>query len=116
PTTSKQVEAATMKSTEKDVRGGSETILVVEDEAELRLLARQVLECYGYRVLEGATGVEALKLWPQYAQEIDLLLTDMIMPEGISGWELAEKLRAEKPQLKVLCTSGYSLDLAQRNF
>ena len=40
----------------------------------------------------------------------------MIMPEGITGWELAEKLRAEKPQLKVLCTSGYSLDLAQRNF
>jgi len=116
PTTSKQVEPATMKSAEKDVRGGSETILVVEDEAELRLLARQILECYGYRVLEGATGAEALRLWPQHAQEIDLLLTDMVMPEGISGWELAGKLRTEKPDLKVICTSGYSVDLAKMNF
>ncbi|PYJ82759.1 MAG: hypothetical protein DME22_17490 [Verrucomicrobia bacterium] len=116
PTTSKQVEPATMKSTEKDVRGGSETILVVEDEAELRLMARQILECYGYRVLEGATGAEALKLWPQHAQEIDLLLTDMVMPEGITGWELAGKLRTEKPDLKVICTSGYSVDLAKMNF
>src|SRR5213078_4048747 len=101
---------------ETDVRGGNEVILIVEDEAELRLLARQVLEWYGYRVLESATGAEALKLWPQHAQEIDLLLTDMVMPEGITGWELAEKLRAENPQLKVLCTSGYSVDLARRNF
>src|SRR5205823_9562747 len=57
-----------------------------------------------------------LRLWPQHAQEIDLLLTDMVMPEGISGWELAGKLRTEKPDLKVICTSGYSVDLAKMNF
>ena len=117
PATSKPLEQpSSHMPLETDVRGGNEVILIVEDEAELRLLARQVLEWYGYRVLESATGAEALKLWPQHAQEIDLLLTDMVMPEGITGWELAEKLRAENPQLKVLCTSGYSVDLARRNF
>ena len=115
PATSKPLEPAAHERLDADVRGGSETILVVEDEAELRLLARQVLEFYGYRVFEGATGAEALKLWPQHAREIDLLLTDMVMPEGMTGWELAEKLRSEKPELKVLCTSGYSLDLTKRN-
>ena len=116
PATSKRPESPAKPPIEIDIRGGNETILIVEDEADLRLLARQVLECYGYRVLEGATGVEALKLWPHHAQEIDLLLTDMVMPEGITGWELAEKLRAEKPGLRVICTSGYSVDLARRNF
>jgi len=110
-----QLEPPSNKPVQTDVRGGSETILLVEDEAELRLLARQVLEGYGYRVLEGATGAQALKLWPEHAAEIDLLLTDMVMPEGITGWDLAEKLRAEKPDLKILCISGYSVDLAQRN-
>jgi CheY-like chemotaxis protein len=116
PETSKQLEPPEVETVDPDVRGGNEVILVVEDEAELRMLARQVLECYGYRVLEGATGVEALKLWPQHAQEIDLLLTDMIMPEGVTGWELAEKLRADRPDLKVLCTSGYSAELTKRDF
>jgi CheY-like chemotaxis protein len=116
PATSKQPQSSAEGSLEPDVRGGNEMILLVEDEAELRLLARQILECYGYRVLEGASGAEALKLWPQYAQEIDLLFTDMVMPEGITGWDLAEKLRADRPELKVLCISGYSVDLAQRNY
>jgi CheY-like chemotaxis protein len=98
-----------------EIRGGNETILMVEDEAELRLLGRQILECYGYRVLEATTGAEALKLWPQHSREIDLLLTDMRMPEGITGWELAEKLRSEKPGLKVICTSGYSEEFHEGN-
>ena len=115
PASSKQIEPSVNKPADQVVRGGKETVLVVEDEAELRLLTRQILECYGYRVFEGATGAEALKLWPQHAQEIDLLLTDMVMPEGITGWELAEKLRIEKPELKVICTSGYSVELAKMN-
>jgi PAS domain S-box-containing protein len=116
PATSKQAQSSPNSPAEADVRGGNEMILLVEDEAELRMLARQILECYGYRVLEGATGAEALKLWPRHAQEIDLLLTDMVMPEGITGWELAERLRAEKPALKVLCTSGYSVEINRRDF
>ena len=116
PATSQSVGPSNNKSAEGEVRGGNETILIVEDEAELRLLARQILECYGYRVFEGANGAAALKLWPRYAQEIDLLLTDMVMPEGVTGRDLAEKLRADKPNLKVIYTSGYSMELAKTNF
>jgi PAS domain S-box-containing protein len=97
-----------------EIRGGSETVLIVEDEPELRLLARQILECYGYRVLEAPTGAAALQLWPQHAQDVDLLLTDMVMPEGVTGWELAQRLQQQKPELKVICTTGYSMDLVNR--
>jgi two-component system cell cycle sensor histidine kinase/response regulator CckA len=101
---------------EREIRGGNEALLLVEDEPELRALARQILECYGYRIFEAGTGAEALKLWPQHAQEIDLLLTDMVMPEGITGWELAGKLRAERPDLKVIRASGYSIELLNKQF
>ncbi|MBI3849400.1 MAG: response regulator [Verrucomicrobia bacterium] len=92
-------------------RGGLETVLVVEDETPLRVLVRNVLKRYGYQVLEAESGVEALQIWLQQRGQIDLLLTDMVMPGGISGRELAEKLRAEKPPLRVIYTSGYSADL-----
>jgi PAS domain S-box-containing protein len=95
--------------------GGNETILVVEDEASLRELVCTLLRHYGYRVLEAGHGKEALEVWRVKHSEIDLLLTDMMMPEGISGWELAEKLQAERPGLKVIYTSGYSVDLLGRN-
>jgi two-component system, cell cycle sensor histidine kinase and response regulator CckA len=62
-------------------------------------------------VLEAAHGKEALKIWHEHRGEIDLLLTDMMMPEGLSGWELAELIHQEKPDLKVIYTSGYSVDL-----
>ena len=94
------------------IRGGAETILVVEDEPELRSLAREILEYYGYRVLEASGESGALTVWPRHVQEIDLLLTDVLMPEGVSGWELAGTLRKQKPHLKVICTSGHSVDLA----
>jgi len=76
---------------EKEIRGGNEALLLVEDEPELRALARQILECYGYRIFEASTGREALKLWPQHGERDRLLLTDIVMPEGITGWELARK-------------------------
>jgi CheY-like chemotaxis protein len=114
PTTSKPTNAPSAGPVEKEIRGGNEALLLVEDEPELRALARQILECYGYRVFEAGTGVEALKLWPQHANEIDLLLTDIVMPEGITGWELARRLRAERPDLKVICASGYSMDLLNK--
>jgi len=93
------------------VSGGTETILVVEDEPALRELVRGVLELYGYKVLEAIHGKEALTVWAKHKNEIDLLLTDMVMPEGISGLDLAERLREEDPTLKVIYTSGYSMDL-----
>ena len=90
------------------VAGGTETILIVEDEPVLREMARDILEECGYRILEASSGREALDVWNQRANEIDLLLTDMVMPEGISGVELAERLLAGQPGLKVVFTSGYT--------
>jgi len=116
PATSKPTDAPAAEPVEKEICGGNEALLLVEDEPELRSLARQILECYGYRIFEARTGAEALKLWPQHAQEIDLLLTDIVMPEGITGWELAGQLRAERPDLKVICASGYSIDLLSKQF
>ena len=90
------------------VRGGTETILVVEDEIPLRVLVRSVLEHLGYRVLEAASGVAALGIWHHQKDQIHLLLTDMVMPHGLSGRDLAKKLLVDKPQLKVIYSSGYS--------
>ena len=90
------------------VAGGSETILIVEDEPVLRSMARDILEECGYRILEASSGREALDVWDQRVNEIDLLLTDMVMPDGISGADLVERLLAGQPRLKVVFTSGYT--------
>ena len=88
-----------------------ETVLFVEDEPTLRELGRLVLEQYGYRVLEAEAGGQALEVWKEKASKIDLLLTDMVMPGGLNGQELATKLRADKPSLKIIYTSGHSTHL-----
>jgi signal transduction histidine kinase/CheY-like chemotaxis protein len=93
------------------VRGGAETILVVEDEASLRELVTKVLRNYGYQVVEAAHGKEALRVWQGMATKPALLLTDMMMPEGMTGWELAARVRQEVPDMKVLFTSGYSPEI-----
>jgi two-component system, cell cycle sensor histidine kinase and response regulator CckA len=93
------------------VKGGSETILLVEDEPVLRELARIILKDYNYQVLEASTGGEAIKVWEEHHGEVDLLLTDMVMPEGMTGRELADELKKRKPALKVVYTSGYSSDV-----
>jgi two-component system cell cycle sensor histidine kinase/response regulator CckA len=93
------------------VRGGDETILLVEDDASVRSLVRNLLERKGYHVIEADNGVSAMKLWRQHHDAIDLLLTDMVMPEGVSGQELAERLLREKPALKVIYSSGYTDDM-----
>jgi CheY-like chemotaxis protein len=88
-----------------------QTILVVEDEPTLRALVRKVLERGGYEVFEAPSGVAALELWNEKHPHVDLLLTDMVMPDGISGRQLAEKLKAENPNLKIIYTTGYSSEL-----
>ncbi|HXR06525.1 MAG TPA: response regulator, partial [Candidatus Acidoferrum sp.] len=94
---------------------GSETLLVVEDEPSLRELVVRILELCGYRIYQAQNGVEALQVWEQHKHEIDLLLTDMVMPEGISGRQLAERLQKEDPALKVIYTSGYSPGMAGKD-
>jgi len=90
------------------VARGSETILIVEDEPVLRSMARDILEECGYKILEASSGKEAIDVWNQRAEEIDLLLTDMVMPDGISGADLVERLQNSQPGLKVVFTSGYT--------
>ena len=87
---------------------GNEVILVVEDEQAVRLLVGNLLQRCGYAVLSAVSGIDALNLWKQRKDGIQLLLTDMVLPDGMMGRELAEKLKGEKPQLKVIYTSGYS--------
>ena len=97
------------------IPGGSETILVVEDEAPVLWTVRNILEHYGYRVLGAASGMEALAIWHQHEKEIALLLTDIVMPVGVSGQELAEQFQPQKPGLKVIYTSGYSAEAAAKS-
>jgi CheY-like chemotaxis protein len=98
------------------VRGGHETILIVEDETAVCELVKDVLEKLGYHVLTAPTGPAALKLWPQHRDQIDLLLTDMVMPDGMTGRELGKQLQLEKPSLKVIYTSGYSAEALGAEF
>jgi PAS domain S-box-containing protein len=95
--------------------GGQETILVVEDNESLRMLTAQWLKRLGYQVLEAANGREALELWNQQGGNVALLLTDIVMPGGMSGLELAERLRGMNTSLKVIISSGYSLEIARRS-
>jgi two-component system, cell cycle sensor histidine kinase and response regulator CckA len=105
-----------VQSKTPQVKGGHETILLVEDEPGLRTMVRKVLVRYGYEVVEATSGVEALQVWKVHRDRINLLLTDMVMPEGLNGRDLAKKLCAENHQLQVIFTSGYSMDLAGKDF
>jgi two-component system cell cycle sensor histidine kinase/response regulator CckA len=97
------------KPAKSDQRLGTETILVVEDEEGVRGLIRSLLREKGYKVLEATDGIEAMKLNDSYPDAIDLLLTDMVMPQ-MSGRELAEQLSPRRPAMKVLYMSGYTAD------
>jgi two-component system cell cycle sensor histidine kinase/response regulator CckA len=90
-----------------DLPGGTETVLIVEDEGILRKLCVQILEQLGYRVLQARNGAEAIALAQGYGDRIDLLLTDVVMP-GMNGRELATQLVLHRPEMKVLFTSGYT--------
>ena len=97
-------------------RRGTETILVVEDDATVRAMVVHVLNKNGYRIHEAVSGQTALELWEKCGAETDLLITDMVMPGGVTGHELAQQLLAKKPWLKVIYTSGYSAEVFRGDF
>lgn len=92
----------------ENIQGGKETILVAEDEPALLELMRSTLGQYHYQVLTASSGSEALELWERHNGNVDLVLTDLIMPGGITGRELAAELKKKKPGLKVIFTSGFN--------
>jgi PAS domain S-box-containing protein len=94
--------------------GFGETILLVEDESALRKLTAQALRMFGYHVIEAGSGAEALLIWPDHAANVDLLLTDLVMPESVSGGQLADQLLATKPTLRVIYMSGYAGEVSGR--
>ncbi len=98
------------RGAERRPERGSETILLVEDEPSVRELLRGVLERQGYRVVTAHSGRHALRVWAEQGHEIRLVLTDIVMPDGLNGRELLERLRAQRPGLPVLCMSGYTAE------
>src|SRR6185503_6983398 len=109
-----QAPEASIAAATSAASGGSERILVVEDEGPLRSLITQVLRRYGYTVLEAANGEEALALATRDHDRIWLLITDVVMP-GMSGRVVAERLSAIHPEAKVLYLSGYTDDAVIRH-
>ncbi len=115
PVTDRPAEPVETVAVPFKLTAASHTILIVEDDEAVRGLVREVLVHTGYRVLEAETGDAALEVWEQHADEIDLLLTDMVMPGSVNGLELARQLLARRPSLKVIYTSGYSSELFSSN-
>jgi CheY-like chemotaxis protein len=97
----------------EELRRGRETVLLVEDDAKVRRSVCQALQALGYRVYEAANGQDAVRLWQEVGVQVQLLLTDMVMPEGMTGLELVESLQALKPGLKAIISSGYSAEIVQ---
>jgi len=100
----------------QEIRGGNETILLIEDEAPLRALDRSILEGYGYEVIEADSAGSALEQWREHQNRISLVLTDIVIPGGAAGPDLAKKFHTEKPTLRVIFSSGYSVDVVEKDF
>jgi PAS domain S-box-containing protein len=98
---------------EEPVRGGSETILVAEDDGVLRNLTRSVLTEFGYTVIEASDGEEAVQLYRENSERIQLLLFDVIMPKK-NGKDAMNEIRAQRPDMRVLFISGYSADIISK--
>ncbi|HEX2611231.1 MAG TPA: ATP-binding protein, partial [Gemmatimonadales bacterium] len=101
------MEPAIGTATQQMPQVGTETLLLVEDEAAVRSSVRRLLEWHGYTVLEARNGAEALRVYEAHAEDIDLVLTDVVMPE-MGGHELIERLRQRYPEVRVLFMSGYA--------
>jgi two-component system cell cycle sensor histidine kinase/response regulator CckA len=87
---------------------GTETLLIVEDDSSVRLFVRNLLQRFGYNILLAGSGAAAMEIWKEHQRRIQLLLTGMLLPDGMTARELVERFRCEKPELKVIYTSSYS--------
>jgi len=115
PAIATPAQQATSAGVGGDAPGGTEKILLVEDDHAVRLTARRVLESKGYSIQEASSGREALELWQQHTGEFALLLTDIILPGEMTGRDLAERLWGLTPGLRVVFVSGYSADVVSRD-
>ena len=104
-----------LRETNISTASGDEMILVVEDEPSVRSMVHRALTKFGYQVVEASCGQEAIEKWTEHRSNIKLLLTDVVLPEGMTGLELAEKLRATCPDLPVIVSSGYNNEPATAN-
>ncbi|MFT3869643.1 MAG: response regulator [Nibricoccus sp.] len=111
PTTTPAETIASRKDSTPSLFSGRETVLLVEDEQIVRRSLSLSLRSMGYQVVDASNPAEAMEKWRSENARIDLLITDMVMPGDTSGLDLAKNLLAEKSSLKVLITSGYSMDL-----
>jgi signal transduction histidine kinase/DNA-binding response OmpR family regulator len=111
PALSRQTKSTDSFARVQSPQRGSETILVVEDEPDLRELFHLTLQRHGYQVFSENTGTMAIRSWASRLDQIDLLLTDIVMPGGTSGWDLARTLQSEKPELKAIYMSGYNTEV-----
>ena len=107
PATSKRIIESNQDDALKVIKG-DETVLLVEDEISVRRALAQSMRLLGYQVFEAGNGPEAMRIWKENSDQIHLLLTDMVMPEGMTGLDLAEKIRKEKTDLKIIISSGYN--------
>jgi CheY-like chemotaxis protein len=115
PSTERAVELDTKPAFSASSDGGNHTIFVVEDDAAVRSLVVEILQSFSYNVIEAETGDVAISLWPKIRDNVDLLLTDMVMPGSANGLDVARHCLADKPDLKVIFTSGYSSELFESN-
>ncbi|MBL9138138.1 MAG: PAS domain S-box protein [Verrucomicrobiales bacterium] len=110
PALDREIATAKVEESSSSNPRGDETILVVEDEVGVRRPVVRLLRRLGYQVHEAGNGKEAMEIWQAHGDQVSLLLTDMVMPEGMTGLELASRLQAQKPSLKAIISSGYSAD------
>ena len=111
PSTDRAAEHGAESHPESVADEGGHTIMIVEDDPAVRSLVVEVLQSYKYKVIEAETGDAAIQRWPECKDDVDLLLTDMVMPGQASGLDVAEHCLSTKPNLKVIYTSGYSSEL-----
>lgn len=113
PKSAKEIASSAAVEQESGLMRGTETIMVVDDEINIVTMVSQILAELGYRVIAATSGREALKLSDQHSNKIDIILTDIIMPE-INGTELVRLLRQKRPNMKALYMSGYATNAAMK--